>query len=168
MATRDRVAARRLLLRRLIGKHPVNSQEELVELLSNRGHRVTQTTVSRDLAALDVVKIALPDGGEQYGFPTTGAVDRDADPRLVRMLREFVTEIDHSGNLVVVKTAPGAAHPVASALDATPPDGVLGTVAGDDTILIVATSASDNQRNDPASGQSVARTLERLMEARPR
>jgi transcriptional regulator of arginine metabolism len=156
MPARSRAAARRLVLRRLIGERSVHSQEELVGLLARHGHRVTQATVSRDLAALGVSKTPRPGGGERYAL--AGGPAAAGDGHLLRMLREFVTAIAHSGNVVVLKTPPGAAQPVASALDAAPPRGVLGTVAGDDTILIIAAPA--------AGGPRVARTLQRLMAAR--
>ena len=131
-------AARRRLIRRLISKGDITSQGRLVELLAAEGFSVTQATVSRDLDALGAVKVENPDGVESY----TTAVDRpvlsEAEARLRRSVSDFVDEIAVSDNIVVVRTPPGAAHLVASAIDTSDMDGVLGTVAGDDTLIVIA------------------------------
>lgn len=158
---RPPTSARRALLRGLLTRRAVASQEELVALLRERGHTVTQTTVSRDLAALGAGKVVGEDGGVRYALPGDGEpVGPDAlHDDLERRIREFVTAIDHSGNLAVVKTLPGGAGPVASALDARPPAGVLGTVAGDDTILVVT--------RDLEGGAALARRLETIWTGTP-
>lgn len=152
---RDRSAARRMLVRRLIAERAVGSQEQLVRLLAARGHRVTQTTVSRDLAAVGVAKETLPGGRERYALADSAGAAPPGD-RLRHMLREFALEIGHSRNMVVIKTPPGSAQAVASALDQEAPPAVLGTVAGDDTVLVVT-------RKDDG-GAALARILERQLE----
>ena len=134
------------------------SQADAVRELGRHGHRVTQTTVSRDLAALGARKVAGPDGRE--GYVVDGRLGSNGDgigaQRLARMLGEFVTTIDHSANLAVLHTPPGSAGPVASAVDAVRPQGVLGTIAGDDTVLVITRSAK--------GGAAIARRFRNLME----
>ena len=146
-----------MLIRRLIVERAVESQDQLVRLLARKGHRVTQATVSRDLAAVGVAKEATPGGGERYTLTDAGGA-ATPNGRLRHMLREFVVEIGHSRNMVVLKTPPGSAQAVASTLDRESPPAVLGTVAGDDTILVV--TRTDN------GGAALARRLEALMENR--
>ena len=128
-------AARRRLIRKLISKGDITSQARLVELLAGEGFSVTQATVSRDLDALGAVKVENSNGVESY----TTAVDRpvlsEAEARLRRSVSDFV---DEKGDIVVVRTPPGAAHLVASAIDTSDMKGVLGTVAGDDTLIVIA------------------------------
>jgi transcriptional regulator of arginine metabolism len=122
----------------LIGQHPVTNQTHLVELLNTDGVLATQATVSRDLEELGAVKVRQPGGESIYAIPEF-APDRIAPwDQLRRVLGEWVAEVEHSGNLVVVRTPPGCAHVVASALDRSRFPGLLGTVAGDDTLLCIA------------------------------
>ncbi|MGH8958473.1 MAG: arginine repressor [Acidimicrobiia bacterium] len=126
-------AARRRAIRRIIEAAPIRSQGQLVDDLTSQGFAVTQATVSRDLGAMGVKK-----NGAQYAFGRNHLDERD----LARTISEFAESIAASANLVVMKTPPGAAQVVAAAIDAFGLDGVLGTVAGDDTVLIV-TAAID-------------------------
>ena len=151
----SRAAARRLVLRELLSRREVLSQDELVALLGKRGHRVTQTTVSRDLAAIQAAKRVEPDGRTRYEVRSADRWSTDSD--LIRVMQEFVLAIEPSRNLVVLKTPPGAANPVAAAIDCSAPRGVLGTIAGDDTLLVITRSDS--------GGSAVARRLAKLMEA---
>ena len=121
-------AARRRAIRQIIATVPIRSQAQLVEDLTGQGFTVTQATVSRDLGAMGVTK-----NGDRYAFRRIGAEDRD----LARTIAEYAERISSSGNLVVIKTPPGAAQVVAAAIDASDLGGLLGTVAGDDTVLIV-------------------------------
>jgi transcriptional regulator of arginine metabolism len=127
-------AARRRLIRRLVHAHRPARQNELVDLLAHEGYTVTQATVSRDLDALGAAK-ARDDEGGHYVIPLVPAIETGGG---IDLVAEFVDEIAASGNLVVLKTPPGAAHMVAGAIDRSNIEGVLGTVAGDDTILVVA------------------------------
>ena len=130
-------AARRRALRALVNRRRIGSQRELVELLAGAGYPVTQATVSRDLDAIGAHKLVNGDGTQQYSIEEPGAATEEMDS-LARALAEFVEEIVPSGNLVVLKTPPGAAQVVAGALDRARLESVAGTVAGDDTVLAVA------------------------------
>ena len=118
----------------LLRQQPVTSQSQLVKLLRAAGHASTQATVSRDLDELGAVKVRR-NGKVAYALPTdeTQAPIGDA---LRRILTEFVLEMESTGNLVVIKTPPGHAGMVASAIDRSVIEGVAGTVAGDDTIFV--------------------------------
>lgn len=154
---RKRAAARLVVLRRLLAQHEIDSQEELVKLLGERGHPVTQATVSRDLAHVGAEKVAGSGGRERYAIAEDLARHSGAIRNLSHRMKEFVIEIGHSANLVVLKTPPGSAGPVAAALDGATLDGVLGTLGGDDTLLVIT--------RDPDGGAAVARQLEHIMEA---
>jgi transcriptional regulator of arginine metabolism len=126
----------------LIRGRAIRSQTELAELLGGEGVQVTQATLSRDLEELGAVKVRGGDGPAVYLIPEDGMRPlRDAEQapaRLVRLLRELLTGVDSSGNITVLRTPPGAAHYLASALDRAGLPEVVGTIAGDDTILVVA------------------------------
>ena len=144
-------AHRHRLIAQLLGGSLVSSQAELQTLLRRRGERVTQATLSRDLDELGAFKTRLPDGRVAYRIPEEAPPNGD---HLRRMLVEFVVAIDVSGPLVVLRTPPGCAQPVARALDTAGVDGVLATVAGDDTILVVC--------REGVTGKTVARRLETI------
>ena len=128
--------ARRGHIRRLLAEHQIAAQADLVELLAERGHIVTQATVSRDLVALGARKVPTPDGDARYVI--ADGVPGEVDPELADTVSGYVMEIVPSGQLVVLRTPPGAAMLVAGAIDRYGVDGVIGTVAGDDTVLVVA------------------------------
>lgn len=122
---------------RILEEHPVSSQAQLVQLLEAEGVVATQATVSRDLEELGAVKVRIPGGAMAYAIPEYTKERGAGDDHLRRLMGEFVVEVAHSGNLVVLRTPPGSAHVVASALDRASLPAILGTVAGDDTILVV-------------------------------
>jgi transcriptional regulator of arginine metabolism len=132
----------------LLTRHPVRSQTELADLLAADGVHVTQATLSRDLVELDAVKVRLPSGGLVYAVPAEGGdrtpqVTESAAPgarlaRLARLLGELLTSADASANLALLRTPPGAAQFLASAFDRAELDDILGTVAGDDTVLVIS------------------------------
>lgn len=135
-------ARRQHLLGRLLAEHAVTSQDQLVELLAAEGVVATQATVSRDLEEVGAVKVRVP-GTERLVY-AIAELPRDQlvpEDHLRRVLGEWVVDVRSSGNLAVVRTPPGSAHVVASALDRSGLDGVVGTVAGDDTVLVVAAEA---------------------------
>jgi transcriptional regulator of arginine metabolism len=139
-------AARHARIVELIRQQPVRSQTELADLLAAEGLQVTQATLSRDLEELRAVKVRGPDGGPgAYLIPEDGRAPlraaEHAPARLLRLLRELLTGVDASGNITVVRTPPGAAQFLASALDRSGLPDVVGTIAGDDTILVVARAA---------------------------
>ncbi len=126
---------------KLLETRAVASQTHLVELLAAEGVEATQTTVSRDLEELGALKVRLPGGDTAYALPELPSHQVAPEDHLRRVLGEWVVEADHSGNLVVLRTPPGSAHVVGSALDRSSLPGVIGTVAGDDTVLVVASEA---------------------------
>lgn len=119
--------------------HPIWSQDELRRELARAGFEVTQATLSRDITDLGLLKTA--DG---YRVPEDHA-PRPL-PSLERLLREFVIEMKQAGNLLIVKTAPGSAQPVAAALDAEGWSEVAGTIGGDDTLLVVSSTPAQARR----------------------
>jgi transcriptional regulator of arginine metabolism len=143
-------AARHARIVETLGARPVRSQAELAALLAGAGLRVTQATLSRDLDELGAVKLRTPDGGlpvyvvPEDGSPLTARALDDAPPhRLARLVGDLLVSAEANGNLVVLRTPPGAAHFLASALDRAGLPQVLGTLAGDDTILVIARSGHD-------------------------
>jgi transcriptional regulator of arginine metabolism len=139
---------------RLLERQPVNSQSQLVELLAADGVVATQATVSRDLEELGAIKIRALGGESVYAIPELPQDHHTPADHLRRVLSDWVVEVSHSHNLIVLRTPPGSAHVVASAIDRATVAGVLGTVAGDDTILVVA--------EERASGAGVAQRLAEL------
>ena len=139
---------------RLLADHVVTSQEMLVSLLADDGLAATQATVSRDLDDLGAVKVRLPGGDTAYAIPEHPANQNIPRDQLRRVLGEWVVDVASSGNLVVLRTPPGSAHVVASALDRTGVDGAIGTVAGDDTLMVVAAQGT--------TGEQLADTLRAL------
>jgi transcriptional regulator of arginine metabolism len=131
---------------RILEDQPVSSQAQLVQMLEAEGIVATQATVSRDLEDLGAVKVRIPGGAMAYAIP---------DDHLKRLMSEFVVEVSHSGNLVVLRTPPGSAHVVASALDRAAVASVLGTIAGDDTVVVVC--------NESVGGAVVAAELAALV-----
>jgi transcriptional regulator of arginine metabolism len=121
----------------IIEQHPVSSQAQLVDLLNDAGIHATQATVSRDLDEIGAVKVRSA-GEPVYALPDLPKERVPPPDHLRRVLGEWVVEVAFSANLVVVRTPPGSAHVVASALDRSALPGIVGTVAGDDTIMVVA------------------------------
>lgn len=136
---------------KLLDMQVVSNQGQLVELLAAEGIEATQATVSRDLIDLGVVKVRLPGGESTYALPELPAQQIAPQDHLRRVMGEWVVEVSASQNLVVLRTPPGSAHVVGSALDRSGLPGVLGTVAGDDTLLVVA--------DESLGGDEMARTL---------
>lgn len=131
---------RQATISRLIGEHEVITQPQLIDLLAEQGIDATQATVSRDLDDIGAVKVRVPSGNTVYAIPEF-APDRLAPVnQLRRVMGEWVAEVAASGNIVVLRTPPGCAHVVASALDRSRVEGLLGTVAGDDTLMCVSAS----------------------------
>ncbi len=126
---------------KLLEASAVGSQAHLVELLAADGIEATQATVSRDLEELGALKVRLPGGETAYALPELPSHQVAPEDHLKRVLGEWVVEADHSGNLIVLRTPPGSAHVVGSALDRSGFAGIIGTVAGDDTVLVVASEA---------------------------
>ncbi len=145
--------ARQRRIVELLQTNRVTSQAMLVDLLGDDGASATQATVSRDLEELGAVKVRVPGGEPVYAIPERPHQQVAPADQLRRVLGEWVAEVNASANLVVVKTPPGSAHVVGSAIDRAGLDGVLGTVAGDDTILVVTASAMRGTKVAKALGE---------------
>lgn len=128
---------RQQLIARLIAERPVSSQPQLRDLLEQHGVSATQATVSRDLDDLGAVKVRSASGETVYAIPEFEPDRLAPHDQLRRVLGEWVAEVHHNEAIVVVRTPPGCAHVVASALDRSRLPGLLGTVAGDDTLFCV-------------------------------
>ena len=131
---------RQHLVARLIESQAIANQQALVDQLAAEGVIATQATVSRDLEDLGAIKVRMPGGESAYAIPALPKEQRAPEDHLRRVFSDWVVEVATSDNLVVIRTPPGSAHVVASALDRSGLAGILGTVAGDDTILIVVAS----------------------------
>jgi transcriptional regulator of arginine metabolism len=154
-------AARHARIVEILGAAPVRSQAELAEALERAGVRVTQATLSRDLEELGAVKLRTPDGGQpayvvpEQGSPVASRHVGDNPPtRLARLLADLMITAEASANLVVLRTPPGASMFLAAAIDRAGLPSVLGTVGGDDTILVIS--------RDPRGGQALAQQLREL------
>ncbi|KAA2256379.1 arginine repressor [Solihabitans fulvus] len=151
-------AARQARIVQLVSQRAIRSQSELAKLLAAEGIETTQATLSRDLDELGAVKLRGADGGAPvYVIPEDGSPVRAVEggtSRLARLLAELLVSADHSANLAVLRTPPGAAHFLASALDRAALHDIVGTIAGDDTILVVA--------RDPLTGAELAERLTAL------
>ena len=131
---------------RLLAGQVVTSQEQLVGLLADEGIESTQATVSRDLDDLGAVKVRVPGAESMYAIPEHPADWVVPIDQLRRVMGEWVVDVGYSGNLVVLRTPPGSAHVVASALDRTGIEGSIGTVAGDDTLMVVAAEGTTGEQ----------------------
>src|SRR5262249_47364768 len=131
-------AQRQHRISRLLAEHEVTSQPQLVELLADAGMLATQATVSRDLDDLGAVRVRRPGGELAYAIPEFEPARLAPEDHLRRGLGQWVADVAHSGNLVMGRPPPGCAHVVGSAPDRSGLPGLLGRVAGDDTMLCVA------------------------------
>ncbi|APE14614.1 arginine repressor [Mycobacterium crocinum] len=151
-------AGRQARIVALLSSRSVHSQSELAALLGDEGIEVTQATLSRDLEELGAVKLRGADGGSGvYVVPEDGSPVRGVSggtERVSRLLADLLVSTDASGNLAVLRTPPGAAHYLASAIDRAALPDVVGTVAGDDTILVVA--------REPMTGAQLATMFETI------
>jgi len=129
---------RQHLVVKLIEQHAIRNQNELVERLAAEGVQVTGATISRDLDDLGAIKVRVPGGDTAYAIPELPKAQVAPEDHLRRVFGDWVVEAAHSGNLVVLRTPPGSAHVVGSALDRASLPEVIGTVAGDDTLIVVA------------------------------
>jgi transcriptional regulator of arginine metabolism len=145
---------RQHLVARLIEENVVHNQMDLVELLAAQGVAATQATVSRDLEDLGAIKVRLPGSEAAYAIPELPKEQLAPEDHLRRVFGDWVVEVAHSGSLVVLRTPPGSAHVVGSALDRAGLPEIIGTVAGDDTLIVVAA--------EETGGASLADTLSDL------
>lgn len=137
--------ARHSRIREIIENNEIETQEDLAAALKKLGMDVTQATVSRDIKELMLIKVPTDSGGYRYAF----SMDQGAGiskSRMTRLFQESVLNIGYSLNIIVIKTTVGGANYVANALDAAKWSEVLGTVAGDDTIMIVVSPPEDTKK----------------------
>jgi transcriptional regulator of arginine metabolism len=165
MATPSTRAARHRRIAEILERQAVRSQTELAGLLGADGIAVTQGTLSRDLDELGAVRVRDAAGDLVYALPGEGGDSRPRvpertviDARLIRVCEEILVSATWSANLVVLRTPPGAAQYLASAIDHSARAEILGTIAGDDTVLVVTT--------DPTGGERVAAWFLALAEGR--
>jgi transcriptional regulator of arginine metabolism len=131
-------AHRQHRIAKLLAEHAVTSQTQLSDLLAEEGITATQATVSRDLEDLGAIKVRVPGGETVYAIPELPRAQLAPEDHLRRVLGEWAVDVVSSGNLAVVRTPPGSAHVVASALDRAGLPEMIGTVAGDDTLVVIA------------------------------
>jgi transcriptional regulator of arginine metabolism len=124
----------------------VTSQAQLVELLAESGVVATQATVSRDLEDMGAVKIRVRGGETAYALPELPTQRVAPEDHLRRVLSEWLVEVSFSGPVVVLRTPPGSAHVVGSAIDRAGLPDVLGTVAGDDTLMVIASAKAGGDK----------------------
>jgi transcriptional regulator of arginine metabolism len=136
---------RQTTIREIIEAREVGSQEELRKLLKQRGWDVTQATLSRDLRELGVARVSTPEGA-RYTLAPSGASAGDGSPVLEAVLPPLFSTVDGVGEMVVIRTVPGGAQPIARAIDAESWPDILGTLAGDDTILLICRSTAARER----------------------
>ena len=126
----------------LVATRPVHSQEELATLLERQGFATTQATVSRDIKDLGLVKVPLKGDGDdalfKYVVPSAAV---NYVSRLHRVVAELVTSVESAENLIVIKSGPGTAQMIASAIDEAQWPEILGTIGGDDTIMAIVASS---------------------------
>ncbi|WP_407268329.1 transcriptional regulator AhrC/ArgR [Radiobacillus sp. PE A8.2] len=134
---------RHIKIRELITEHDIETQDELVELLRNLGYNVTQATVSRDIKELHLVKVPAIDGNYKYSLPA----DQRFNPleKLNRLMIDAFVKVDTAGYFIVVKTLPGNANAVGALIDHLDWNEILGTICGDDTILIICRTEKDTE-----------------------
>ncbi|MBO2945104.1 transcriptional regulator ArgR [Paenibacillus sp. F411] len=134
---------RHIKIRDIITHQEIETQDELVEALRDAGFQVTQATVSRDIKELLLIKVPMDDGRYKYSMPT----DQRYNPvqKLKRALVDNFVHIDRTGNLVVMKCLPGTANSVAVLLDNMEWSHIMGTICGDDTILMICRTEEDSE-----------------------
>ena len=151
-------AERHRAIQEIVRREEIGTQKELVERLRQLGFEVTQATVSRDIAELGLARIALGKGRHRYVLPAAD-LPENAYEELKRQFGLFVRDVDRGGNLLVVKTAEGHASGIAYLLDRLRRDEIVGTLAGDDTILVVAQALEDEFAGLLVEGRALRRAL---------
>ena len=134
-------AKRQALIREIVESQCIQTQEELADALARHGMVVTQATVSRDIKEMHLLKVLSEEGG--YRYATMDKSEQGMNERLIRMLSDSVVDMSSAKNLIVIHTLPGSAHVAGEAVDSLHWPEVLGTIAGDNTILVIARSNED-------------------------
>ena len=128
----------------IILRESVSTQAELVKLLAKEGVQVTQATVSRDINELRLVRVPIGKGRHRYALAQYGG-DSDIEEQLSRLFQSFVQDVDRGENILVIRTADGHASGVALLLDRWKRDEIVGTLAGEDTILVIARTTAEGE-----------------------
>lgn len=138
MELRVNKGQRHIKIREMISNHDIETQDDLVELLKNANFNVTQATVSRDIKELHLVKVPMNDGRYKYSLPA----DQRFNPlqKLKRTLTDSFISIDYADHLIIMKTLPGNANAIGALIDKLDWEDLMGTICGDDTILIICRS----------------------------
>ena len=134
-------AKRQALIREIVENQSIQTQEELADALAAHGMVVTQATVSRDIKEMHLLKVLSEEGG--YRYATMDKSEQGMNERLIRMLADSVVDMNSANNLIVIHTLPGSAHVAGEAVDSLRWPEVLGTIAGDHTILVIVRSNED-------------------------
>ena len=134
-------AKRQALIREIVENQSIQTQEELADALAAHGMVVTQATVSRDIKEMHLLKVLSEEGG--YRYATMDKSEQGMNERLIRMLADSVVDMSSANNLIVIHTLPGSAHVAGEAVDSLHWPEVLGTIAGDNTILVIVRSNED-------------------------
>lgn len=137
----------------LISENEIETQEKLASMLKERGFNVTQATVSRDIKELQLIKVLTASG--KYKYSKSKEYDAPISDRFTKIFKETVTSVDYSGNIVVVKTLSGCANAAAEAIDSTKFPHIVGTVAGDNTFIVIV----DDPDNAPKLVDLLLETL---------
>ena len=134
-------ARRQALIREIVDSQSIQTQEEMAHALREHGMVVTQATVSRDIKEMHLLKVLAEDGS--YRYATMDKEEQGTSDRLIRMLADSVVSMASANNLIVIRTLPGSAHVAGEAVDSLRWSEVLGTIAGDNTILVIVRSNED-------------------------
>ncbi|MCE7794338.1 transcriptional regulator ArgR [Salipaludibacillus sp. CUR1] len=134
---------RHIKIREIIANQDVETQDHLVDQLRSAGYNVTQATVSRDIKELHLVKVPMIDGRYKYSLPS----DQRFNPlqKLKRALMDSFVSIDHTNNMIILKTLPGNANAVGALIDNLDWEEIMGNISGDDTILIICRDEKDTE-----------------------
>ncbi|MFS0822804.1 transcriptional regulator AhrC/ArgR [Bacillus sp. 1P02SD] len=134
---------RHIKIREIITSHDIETQDEIVDILKSEGYNITQATVSRDIKELHLVKVPMIDGRYKYSLPA----DQRFNPlqKLKRSLMDAFVKIDSAGHMLVMKTLPGNANAIGALIDHLDWEEILGTICGDDTILIICKSPEQTE-----------------------
>lgn len=150
ITTQSDARARLATLRKLLEEGTVSTQEELCEALQKKNFSVTQSTISRDLRRIGAAKTISQSGEVVYRLPDETMI---SPPALTTGIKGLLLSMEHNGSMIVIKTPPGSASLVAHHLDSVKPAGILGTIAGDDTIFVA-----------PASAKQIGATMEAIVD----
>ena len=143
----------------LITENEIETQEELARLLNESGYNVTQATVSRDLRELKLTKVSIERGRQKYIVLQQPGTENKMMDKYVRILQNGFVSVDNAMNIIVIRTVPGMAMAVAAALDALHIEGIVGSIAGDDTIMCAVRTLKDTE--------IVIKKLRKIIEDKP-